>query len=161
MHGYHPSDLIADQFSVVSHPSRHGENRPARSHGEASSMKGKDGPSFDQLVGLAAALSSARGQRREFLDPGLFGEPGWDMLLALFCAEGKGQRLTVSDVCVASESPQTTALRWLDRLKQLDFVERHASRADARVVYVILTPAAHQAIENYLLNIWGLMFRPR
>ena len=123
-------------------------------------MKAKESPSFDQLVGFAAALSSARWQRSQFLNSSLFGEPGWDMLLALFCAEGKGQRLTVSDLCVASESPQTTALRWLDRLKQLDFVERHPSRADGRIVYVILKPAAHKAIEAYLLKIWGLMFQP-
>ena len=152
-----PSDVIAREVSVVTHSLRSG----GQSQCEERFGDGQRSPSYDQLIGLAKTLSSARWRRKDFLSPELFGEPGWDMLLSLFHAEGKGQRSTVTDLCVASEAPQTTALRWIERLEQQDLVRREPSRTDGRITHISLMPAAHEAIEAYLRRIWTLLFESR
>lgn len=157
MNSYRPSHLIAGEVSLVTHPFRSGVQSQI-----VEALDGyHPGPSYDQLIGFAKMLSSARWRRKDFLSADLFGEPGWDVLLALFHAEGKGQRSTVTDLCAASEAPQTTALRWIDRLEQQDLVGRARSPTDGRIIYIALTPAAHGAIEAYLRKIWTLLFESR
>jgi DNA-binding MarR family transcriptional regulator len=118
-------------------------------------------PTSADLVLLAERIASIRSVRKEILPSTLFGEPGWDMMLALYVASMKGQRLTVTNVCDASDAPSTTALRWLDRLVELDMVRRLPHPTDLRVIFIELAPAAGQLLETFLSHSWSALYPPQ
>lgn len=160
MMGFRPNDMLAEHKSVFKQvPERDGFGL-AREKDFPSHDHDVETPSRDQLIGLAKRLYAGRSRRKAFLTSELFGEPGWDMLLALFNAEAGGHRLTVTSLCAASLSPDTTALRWLERLGQLDLVRRVKNPLDGRVFFVDLQPAARTAINSYLREIWTSLFAP-
>lgn len=63
-----------------------------------------------------AALQDLRHSRNAMFGPDLFGEPGWDMLLELYLARQQDHRLSVKSLTIASNTPQTTAGRYLLQL---------------------------------------------
>ena len=98
----------------------------------------------------AEALLAARRNRAEALGSGLFADPAWDMLLALFAAAERGETLSVTRLCAAAGVPQTTALRWLEQLEQARLVGRAADAADARRTLVTLAPEAREKMRLLL-----------
>lgn len=116
---------------------------------------GRGAPQVEDLVALARRIAKVRSARKELLPAAKLGEPGWDMILALYLANIRGERLTVSNVCAASDTPPTTAFRWLTRLIELDMVTRHNHPTDARVIYIHLQPVAAQLIEAFLFRAWS------
>lgn len=98
----------------------------------------------------ADALLAARRARTEALGSGLFADPAWDMLLALFAAAERGEALPVTRLCVAAGVPQTTALRWLEQLEQGRLIGRAADTADARRTLVTLAPEAREKMRTLL-----------
>lgn len=76
------------------------------------------------LLRIAMRLHALRDGRVEFFSPDMFGEAAWDMLLALYIAQGRGYSMKVSDVCAESRCPQTTALRWLKYLEDEGLVAK-------------------------------------
>ena len=160
MNSFRPNELLAEHKSVF----KQGPERDAFALDRGTGILGYEldahSPSRDQLIGLAKRLYAGRSRRKDFLTSEMFGEPGWDMLLALFNAEAGGHRLTVTSLCVASLCPDTTALRWLERLGQLDLVRRVKNPLDGRVFFVDLQPAARTAINSYLRDVWSSLFAP-
>jgi DNA-binding MarR family transcriptional regulator len=112
----------------------------------------------EQLVAMAQMIGELRRRRGKFLAPELFAEPGWEMLLALYSTEAAGLRMSVSNLCRMSEGPQTTAVRWIERLEALRMISRVKSMHDGRVFFVELTPDARARIEDYLAETWVSMF---
>jgi len=98
----------------------------------------------------AEALLAARKTRSEALGPNLFGDPAWDMLLALFAAAERGQSLSVSRLCVAAGVAQTTALRWIEQLEHARLVSRSADAADARRTLITLAPDAREKMRGLI-----------
>lgn len=70
---------------------------------------------------------------------GLFGEPGWDIMLDLFIAGQMGRTLQVSAICVDAGVASTTVLRWLVRLESEKLIERSLDVRDGRRRLVQLT----------------------
>jgi DNA-binding MarR family transcriptional regulator len=99
---------------------------------------------------VAEALLAARRGRGEALGPGLFADPAWDMLLALFSAAERGEALPVTRLCAAAGVPQTTALRWLEQLEGARLIARAADSADARRTLVSLAPDAREKMRALL-----------
>jgi DNA-binding MarR family transcriptional regulator len=85
-------------------------------------------------------------------------KPGWEVLLALFKAEAAFQRTTVSNLCDASHTTSSTAMRWIDQLVEVGYVSPDKSRTDARVVFVKLNPKARAAIHVYFREIWMSLY---
>lgn len=81
---------------------------------------------------------------------GLFGEPGWDILLDLYIAERRKTELQVSSVCLDSGVPSTTVLRWIARLENEGLICRKADNADARRRYVRLTDNGRTMMQSVL-----------
>ncbi|NLR71552.1 winged helix DNA-binding protein [Novosphingobium sp. ERN07] len=112
-------------------------------------------PELESLK-LAVALYGLRrkrdvaGARR-----GLFGEPGWDILLDLYIADRRRTEVQVSSVCLDAGVPSTTILRWIARLEQEGLIYRIADNADARRRYVRLTEEGHEMMRNILRAIAG------
>ncbi len=104
---------------------------------------------------LAVSLYGIRRKRDAVADrKGLFGEPGWDILLDLFIAEQRRSELQVSSVCLDASVPSTTILRWIARLERDGLIYRVADNSDARRRYVKLTDGG-RALMYSVINAIG------
>jgi len=80
------------------------------------------------------------GKRRErFLPAELLGEPCWQMLLELFIQFAGGAKISTKSLCLISGSPDTTALRLIDKLEDAGLIKRSTPPTDKRVTLVELT----------------------
>ena len=105
---------------------------------------GKERTADNARPGLLAELmriAKVRSRRRELFGENLFGEPAWDILLTLF-----GSEASVDKVCAAAGVPHSTALRWLNLLESLGWVERGADSRDHRRSSVRLTEESRSRI---------------
>lgn len=105
------------------------------------------------LFELACRLYGSRRERRHFFSEDLFGEPVWDMLLHLYCSEGRSETTTVSGLCYSSGAPPTTALRWLAELEKTGLVFRRPNPDDKRGMHVGLTDVGREKLSNYLRRV--------
>ena len=107
-------------------------------------------PGETSLAVLSRCYLRARRLRDGLFPAGIFADPAWDMLLDLFACRLEESKVYISDACIAASVPQTTALRWVDRLEECGLVERHPDAADSRRIYVELTETAAWRIELWL-----------
>ena len=115
-------------------------------------------PSRGELTQLASKIYKSRRVRDRVLDKGgrgLFGEPAWDMLLALYCFPSRGELLTVTSLSFAAEVPQTTGHRWQQILIGEALIERGPETcADLRRRFVRLTTRGRSLMESYLTRLF-------
>ena len=111
------------------------------------------------LVSLAKKIKDIRAARSAVFAPELFGEPAWDLLLALYIAEGDQYRLKVTAACIESNVPETTAIRWLNSLRELGLLEYKSNPTDARSRYVALSDTG-VAMMDHMLRIASGNFKP-
>lgn len=102
------------------------------------------------LAVKAREIYDRRRCRKDFVPPGLLGEPAWDMLLDLFMQYAGGAKVSTTSLCIASDCPPSTALRHIDQLEQAGLVERSPSAHDKRITFVGLTDKGVIAMGNYL-----------
>lgn len=86
---------------------------------------------------------------RAFGEPGLFGEPAWDILLGLARAEAQGRTSSATALCSDSCVPETTALRWIRQLEDKGYIARERDPNDQRRVYLGLTGKAWDQLRRY------------
>ena len=94
----------------------------------------------------------ARRARAECFPAHLFSEPAWDMLLDLLHADILDHNVSVSSVCIASNAPATTALRYLHLLEQDALVKRIPDPCDHRRCFIRLTEDAEAAFAELFAN---------
>lgn len=95
---------------------------------------------------------SRRRRDKIFGSEGLFGEPGWDILLDLFIAAKEGRRISVMSACIGAAVPSTTALRWISALEREGLLLRQDDPNDARRTYVDLSPRGYMAMVEYFIG---------
>ena len=95
-------------------------------------------------------IQKLRHSRELLFSPDLFADPAWDMLLELYAAELGCTRLSVTSLCIASASPATTALRWINKLEEQGWVSREADQHDGRRSFIALTAKASAAMETFI-----------
>ena len=95
------------------------------------------------------AILRARRQRAAVFGDDLFADPAWDILLVLYEAALSQRRVATSELGYAIGIPQTTSLRWIDKLEQSRWASRQADPFDARRVHVKLSPRALEAMSGY------------
>ena len=128
---------IAQMISRLNQPAPNSEIAPAEK---------MDAPTLRRML-------AARRARAEFFTNGLFADPAWDILLDLLMAKLSYQRISVTSLCVASNVPATTALRWIKILEKEDLVIRRADPLDGRRIFVELTEKAEQALDRFFVSI--------
>jgi DNA-binding MarR family transcriptional regulator len=96
------------------------------------------------------ALIRLRRQRLAHFPPEVATEPAWNMVLALMLAHRGGYRMSVTDLCDASDIAPTTALRYVGRLKDLGIIVRTPHPTDGRVMNLHLSADALLAMSRYL-----------
>jgi len=111
-------------------------------------------PTRRQLTHLACQIYDARRARARVLNEELFGEPAWDMLLALYCLPARGELLTVTGLSYAADVPQSTGLRWQDKLRDEGLIERGPTDVDARKQMLRLTQRGRGLMEQYLTRLF-------
>lgn len=102
-----------------------------------------------RLLQVVEQLLQEHRARATYFGPTLFADPAWDILLVLFLAETRQQRLTVSKLCAEIGVPATTGLRWIARLTKGGLVLRRADPTDKRRFFLDLAPAASAAMRSY------------
>jgi DNA-binding MarR family transcriptional regulator len=101
---------------------------------------------------LIRCILNLRAKRRKLLNSRLFGEPAWDMLLELYYSDLCSRTDTVSDLCIASGAPSTTALRWLHALEYEGLLRRKADPTDRRRFFVRLTAKARDTLNELFVS---------
>lgn len=102
-----------------------------------------------QLACLVETIIHQRRVRERYLPGDLFAEPAWDILLVLFLAETRQQRISVSQVRNHFSIPSTTALRWITSLTNAGFIVRRDDPLDRRRKFLELTPETSAAMCAY------------
>jgi DNA-binding NtrC family response regulator len=85
-------------------------------------------------------LARLRDTRQSVFGEALMPEPAWEMLTELMRATLTETRLSVTALCLSSQSPTTTALRKLEDLEIAGLIRREPDARDRRRSYVELTP---------------------
>lgn len=76
--------------------------------------------------------------------------PTWDMLVALLAAKRSGTVLSMSDLCLMCDAPESTALRLIHQLREKGYAEMIADRSDRRRTRVSLTSMGEAQFDSYL-----------
>lgn len=97
---------------------------------------------------MAARLYRLRRQRDALFQPGMFGDPAWDLLLDLYVSEQEKKQICITSACIAAGVANSTGLRWISILVQNGYVERQDDPADARRAYLTLTAKARNALDT-------------
>lgn len=111
-------------------------------------------PTRRELTRLASQLYEARRGRDRLFNGKLFGEPAWDMLLALYCLPARGIVLTATSLDYAANVPLSTGTRWQRLLLDQDLIKRGPDIADGRQQLVALTETGRMLMEKYLIRLF-------
>ena len=103
--------------------------------------------------GFVRRAISARAARRQFFENDLFADPAWDILLELYAARCEQKRVSISSLCIAAAVPSTTALRWIDKLRNDNMVARIPDPLDGRRTWVEISDTAFAAMTAYLTSL--------
>jgi len=122
---------------------------------EANDDNATGGPCADQPCSDASirGILQARLERSSCFPGDLFSDPAWDMLLDLYAAELSQVRVSVTSLCIASNAPTSTALRWISTLEREKLIERRADPLDGRRFFLSLTTAAVERFERYFARV--------
>ena len=101
------------------------------------------------LLARAKKIFEDRRRRANFFDAGMFGEPAWDILLALYISEQEGVRQTITRLTEYVGSPMTTILRWIYALEKRGLIARESHPTDLRKIFVEITEAGRDALDSY------------
>ena len=111
-------------------------------------------PTQRELIRLAGKLYDARRSRDRMFTEKLFGEPAWDMLLALYHMPSRGEFLGVMSLGHAASVPPTTGLRWQKVLVERGLIERGPRVSDSRQRLIRLTEGGRALMSQYLTKLF-------
>jgi DNA-binding MarR family transcriptional regulator len=109
--------------------------------------------SRDALSSVAQLSLAVRQERNQHFSPAMFGEPAWDLLLALYVEQAENEAPTVSMLAKVAGIPITTALRWMDYLEEKRLIERERSSFDRRASTVTLSESGRTRLEGYFAEV--------
>lgn len=101
------------------------------------------------LTAKARAIFAERKRRSKHFNPDMFGEPAWDILLALYITDFAGGRQSIGKLVSWIGEPQTTVLRWINFLENEQLISRGTHPRDRRTVIVDITQKGRQKLDEY------------
>lgn len=96
-----------------------------------------------------------RSRRDALFHKGDLADPAWDMLIALYLADDEAAHRSIISLCDASRLPQSTALRWVNRLCDAKLVYREPDPTDRRRVYLRPTAEGKNKAAAWLAMLHG------
>jgi hypothetical protein len=107
---------------------------------------------IDPTPAAVRELIKLRRMRELHFPPGLFADPGWDILLDLFAAKLEGKSVSVSSLCIAAAVPPTTALRWITTMTENGALVRRQDPQDARRVFIELSAESEERLRSFFAD---------
>lgn len=107
----------------------------------------------ETLTSRAQRLLTSRRIRKRYFQSEIFGEPAWEILLALYVTEETGARLTMTKLAEGIEAPLTTVVRWVKALEEQSLVKRVEHPTDRRTIFIRLLETGQKALDEYLAAI--------
>jgi DNA-binding MarR family transcriptional regulator len=101
---------------------------------------------------IAQMIFDFRMARTQLFPASMFGEPAWDMMMALYIAN---QAPAAADLARWTNTPLSTAMRWIAYLEGHDLVVRETSAEDRRVQTIRLTSEARISMERLFADFLG------
>lgn len=92
---------------------------------------------------------SIRALRKSLLGEVFFSGPSWGILLHLFHSHLRQLRETIGSLQVATGTPMTTLLRWVERLESEGLIVSRGDPLDARRRFVELTRPGTEIMTRY------------
>ena len=109
-------------------------------------------PAID-LSQLATVIRTSGRERPHFFALDLFGDPAWDIILSLYCAQGRGEQLNITTLGRSAGLAQSTVSRWLPLLINKELIERYHQEGDKRRVFLRLTRSGHAQTSLWLRQV--------
>lgn len=103
----------------------------------------------ENLLKAARSIVEMQKLRRRYFPAAMFGEPAWDILLALYLAPAKSER-TIDRLASSSGAPLSTAIRWLRYLEAENLVMLDTNGHDPAQKQVHLTDKAYDSLRLFL-----------
>jgi DNA-binding MarR family transcriptional regulator len=125
---------------------------PRKTTARAAEPRPEEERAPDPSVALARRILAMRRLRDRLLGD-FFAEPAWDILLDLYVQTHEGKTVTVSQLSLATGSPPTTALRWINTMARAGLLSRRSDRVDARRVLVTLSPRGEEGMRLLLASV--------
>jgi hypothetical protein len=101
------------------------------------------------LRAMAERLLAERRRRDEYFPAALFGEPAWDLLLALFIARDDGRAVTLAEAYQAARIDERHGPTLIEKLIASGLVTRSHNRGNA----VLLTDHGMDRLSDYLADL--------
>lgn len=98
-------------------------------------------------VQRAQRIREHRARRGKLFPQPIFGEPPWEMLMALY-VDHREEGATTAELAANTNLPSTTAARWLGYLEDHGLVSRRLHPNDRRCSLVELTDSAMKALDE-------------
>lgn len=111
-------------------------------------------PVSDQSEHVSRYLRLRRARDAMF-PQGIFSDPAWDIMLDIYLHHKRNQSVTVSDACIASSVPTTTARRWIGHLVRLGILIRTDDEQDRRRSHLTLPVQTERSIESWCILTFG------
>ncbi len=98
----------------------------------------------------AERLYAERRRRDAHFPPDLFGEPAWDLLLAMYMARERGQAMILCRAYRAAGVSDTTGRRLLDRMESEGLISRRRAPRSRKMRIVELTDRSVELLVDFL-----------
>ena len=151
-----PMARLASLLSVRTRPANENETpqrRPPPSPREKPSRPGKitrEDSRREMLLGRALAMMETRKLRHDFLNPGMFGEPAFDMLLALYVTNASPAILPLRILSPLIGVSEPCAARWLALLVDEGLALSVGGEGEPGGIHAALTDKGRIALDDYL-----------
>jgi hypothetical protein len=101
------------------------------------------------LRAVAERLYAERRKRDEYFPLGLFGEPAWDLLLAMFIAHDDGRPVLLDEAYEAAKIEPRDGPALIEKLVAAGLVARSHNRGNA----IVLTDYGTDRLSDYLADL--------
>ncbi|MFN3775732.1 hypothetical protein BSZ14_16375 [Sphingomonas sp. Sph1(2015)] len=108
---------------------------------------------------IGSILRAAREGIGGFLNPDLFADPAFDMLLFIFLEEEAGRSVETSACYRASGVPRTTAVRWINMLVSMGMFHSTPHPTDRRLALLSLSEGTRASVRQWLEGLRPLVER--
>jgi DNA-binding MarR family transcriptional regulator len=99
-----------------------------------------------------SGMIRSRTDRLKFIPSFLFADPAWDILLELYSSNFAQYRVSITNLCIASNVPASTALRWIKTLENEGLITRAEDPLDGRRYFMALTEAGLNAMDGFFAS---------
>lgn len=102
---------------------------------------------------IARSIMMLRFSRRHMTQRDIFNEPAWDILLAMYVAEGEGKPFTVHNAMRASGSSEDMTRIWIEKLEGVYLRTDMRSTGDGHVQHLSLLDRAIKEMDAVFRNV--------